>query len=120
MVQVPCGFYIPAVSEELKEDIGAGWELVIRKDNPWPAREPLGHLPFKIVPTMQQNVCLTQIESHIFRSGKPMSLYTKGMTLLRTCYTKSAMKMSNFHGRRGGSDFNTKDLLKALDLEHLI
>ena len=85
MVQIPCDFYIPAISEELKEDIGDGWELVIRKDNPWPAREPLAlSSTFKIVPTMQQNVCLVHIQRHIF-SLESLCRYTRKVcNLLRT------------------------------------
>ena len=122
MVQIPCDFYIPAISEELKEDIGDGWELVIRKDNPWPAREPLALSSTFQDCSYDATKCLPcPYTESIYSSLESLCRYTRKVcTLLRTSnevgYEDTELTCETW----GGSDFNTKDLLKALDLEFLL
>ena len=121
-VQVPCGFYIPAVSEELKEDIGDGWKLVIRKDNPWPAREPLAlsstfqdcsYDATKCLPDPDRESYIQVCETYVVIHER----YTLFYALANEVgYEDVELSWEAW----GGSDFKTKDLLKALDLEFLL
>ena len=129
MVQVPCGFYIPAVSEELKEDIGDGWKLVIRKDNPWPAREPLAlSSPFQPY-SYDATKCL-HYPNTAEEQRCPFAYIEvwKAYVVIHERYVVF-YALANQVGYEdvelsweawGGSDFKTKDLLKALDLEFLL
>ena len=121
-VQVPCGFYIPAVSEELKEDIGNGWELVIRKDNPWPAREPLSvnrrlqdcsYDATKCLPCPDTEAYIEVCEAYVVIHERYVLFYALANEV---GYEDVELSWEAW----GGSDFNTRGLLKALDLEHLI
>ncbi len=122
MVQVPCGFYIPAVSKELKEDIGDGWELVIRKDNPWPAREPLAlsstfqdcsYDATKCLPDPDRESYIQVWKTYVVIHERYVLFYALANEV---GYEDTELSWEAW----GGSNFNTKDLLKALDLEHLI
>ena len=120
MVQVPCGFYTPAASEELVEDIGAGWELVIRKDNPWPAREPLSftmqHCSYEATKCLPYPNAETYIEV-----WKAYVVIHERYTIFYALANEVGYENVELYWEAwGGSNFNTKGLLKALDLEHLI